>query len=69
MTSSRLPFYTMTIMDRARKKTHTQSDSYPNDHCDPMNFPNWKKGALTLMVALATLAVAFVSSAYTDGVD
>jgi len=40
-----------------------------NDHRDPMNFPQWKKWATTLLVAFATLAVAFVSSAYTGGVD
>lgn len=52
----------------------TEEDPYrvefiPNDPRDPMNFPQWKKWALTLMVAFATLAVAFVSSAYTGGVN
>ena len=34
-----------------------------------MNFPQWKKWAITLLVAFATLAVAFVSAAYTGGVN
>lgn len=34
-----------------------------------MNFTDNKKWALTMMVAIATLAVAFVSSAYTGGID
>lgn len=33
-----------------------------------MGFAMWKKWAITLLVAFATLAVAFVSSAYTGGV-
>ena len=41
----------------------------PNDHRDPMNFPQWKKWMLTLLVAFATLAVSFASSAYTGGVN
>ena len=36
-----------------------------NDPRDPMNWPDSKKWAITLTVAVATLAVAFVSSAYT----
>lgn len=34
-----------------------------------MGFAMWKKWAITLLVAFATLAVAFVSSAYTGGVN
>lgn len=40
----------------------------PNDARDPMNFSYFKKWAITLLVAFATLAVAFVSSAYSGGV-
>lgn len=34
-----------------------------------MGFPMWKKWAITLLVAFATLALAFVSSAYTGGIE
>lgn len=52
----------------------TEEDPYhvqflPDDPRDPMNFPQWKKWVITLLVAFATLAVAFVSSAYTGGVN
>ena len=52
----------------------TDEDPYrvefiPNDPRDPMGFSMWKKWAITLLVAFATLAVAFVSSAYTGGVE
>ena len=40
----------------------------PNDPRDPMNFSMVKKWSITLLVAVATLAVAFVSSAYTGGI-
>lgn len=41
----------------------------PNDKRNPMRFPIWKKWAITLLVAFATLAVSFVSSAYTGGIQ
>lgn len=41
----------------------------PNDKRNPMRFPKWKKWAITLLVAFATLAVSFVSSAYTGGIQ
>ena len=41
----------------------------PNDPRDPMGFNFFTKWAITLLVAFATLAVAFVSSAYTGGVN
>lgn len=52
----------------------TEDDPYrveflPGDERDPQNFSNLKKWSITLLVAIATLAVAFVSSAYTGGVD
>ncbi|RMZ79745.1 hypothetical protein DV738_g3275, partial [Chaetothyriales sp. CBS 135597] len=40
----------------------------PNDPRDPMNFPQWKKWLIVADVAIATLAVAFVSTAYTGAV-
>lgn len=52
----------------------TQDDPYvveylPHDRRNPMLFPMWKKWVITILVALATLAVAFVSAAYTGGVN
>ena len=41
----------------------------PNDPRDPMGFSFFTKWAITLLVAFATLAVAFVSSAYSGGVN
>lgn len=41
------------------------------DKCDPRNpqlYPMWKKWSLTVLVAWATLCVAFSSSAYSGGV-
>lgn len=40
-----------------------------NDPRNPMLWPKWYKWVLTQLVAVATLAVAFVSSAYTGGLD
>lgn len=40
-----------------------------NDPRNPMLFAMWKKWSLTMLVAIATLAVAFVSSAYSGGVS
>jgi len=52
----------------------TEDDPYvvdfiPNDRRNPMGFPKWKKWMITTLEAIATLAVAFVSSAYTGGID
>ncbi|KAI9880870.1 MAG: MFS siderochrome iron transporter 1 [Pleopsidium flavum] len=52
----------------------TEKDPYlvefiPDDPRNPMLFPMWKKWTLTILVAVATLAVAFVSSAYTGGIS
>ena len=51
----------------------TQSDPYivefiPNDPRNPMHFSQTKKWAITILVSIATLAVAFASSAYTGPV-
>jgi hypothetical protein len=52
----------------------TEDDPYvvtwiDNDPRNPMLYSFWKKWALTMLVAFATLAVAFVSSAYSGGAD
>ncbi|KAK5269206.1 MFS siderochrome iron transporter 1 [Exophiala xenobiotica] len=52
----------------------TEEDPYvvefiPNDPRNPMEFSQVKKWFITLTVAIATLAVAFVSSAYSGGAD
>ncbi|KAJ4418853.1 hypothetical protein N0V82_005299 [Gnomoniopsis sp. IMI 355080] len=52
----------------------TEQDPYivswlDNDPVNPMNYPAIKKWGITMLVALATLAVAFVSSAYSGGVE
>lgn len=39
-----------------------------DDPRNPMNYPTMVKWAITMLVAVATLAVAFVSSAYSGGV-
>lgn len=44
-------------------------DWIPNDPGNPMLFPQTKKWFITALVAIATLAVAFVSSAYSGGID
>lgn len=43
-------------------------DFIPNDPRDPMGFTFFTKWAITLIAAFATLAVSFVSSAYSGGV-
>jgi hypothetical protein len=43
-------------------------DFLPEDPRNPMTFAQWKKWLITLLQALATLAVAFVSTAYSGGV-
>ena len=40
----------------------------PNDPRNPMNWPQWKKWCIVFDVAVATLAVAFVSTAYTGSI-
>ncbi|MCJ1407456.1 MFS siderochrome iron transporter 1 [Ptychographa xylographoides] len=52
----------------------TDEDPYvvefiPNDPRNPMGFSMLKKWTLTMLVAFATLAVAFASSAYTGGIE
>lgn len=65
---------TPAVLNHKYNGSGTEEDPYrvefiPNDPRDPMGFAMWKKWAITLLVAFATLAVAFVSSAYTGGVN
>ncbi|KAH7374174.1 major facilitator superfamily domain-containing protein [Cadophora sp. MPI-SDFR-AT-0126] len=51
----------------------TEDDPYrvefiTNDPRNPIGFPLWKKWLITVLVAVATLAVAFSSSAYTGSI-
>ena len=43
-------------------------DFLPEDDSNPLQYPQHKKWAITLLQALATLAVAFASTAYSGGV-
>lgn len=61
---------TPAVLNHHYKGSGTEEDPYlaefiPHDPRNPMGFPMWKKWTITLMVAFATLAVSFVSSAYT----
>lgn len=52
----------------------TEEDPYvvvwiDKDPRNPMLLAQWQKWGLTMLVSIATLAVAFVSSAYTGGID
>lgn len=52
----------------------TEDDPYavtwiPDDPRNPLNFSSVRKWALTTLVAIATLAVALLSSAYTGGME
>lgn len=60
------------VLNHRYRGSGTEEDPYvveylPNDPRNPMLWPDWKKWALTVSVAIATLAVAFVSTAYTSG--
>ncbi|EXJ87410.1 hypothetical protein A1O3_04370 [Capronia epimyces CBS 606.96] len=57
------------VLHHEYKGSGTEDDPYivefiPNDPRNPMEFSQLKKWVLTMTVAIATLAVAFVSSAY-----
>jgi len=65
---------TQEIIDYPYPGSGTEEDPYavtwiPNDPRNPMNFSEFKKWSFTMIVAIATLAVALVSSAYTGGVE
>lgn len=58
------------VLNHSYKGSGTDEDPYvvefiPGDPRNPMGWSQWKKWALTVTVAIATLAVAFVSTAYT----
>lgn len=64
---------TTEVAEYEYKGSGTAEDPYlvqwiPNDPRDPMLFSTGKKWFITMTVALATLAVALVSSAYTGGI-
>ncbi|ODM18666.1 hypothetical protein SI65_05283 [Aspergillus cristatus] len=64
---------TQEIIDYPYPGSGTDEDPYvvtwmPNDPRNPMLFSQWKKWTITMLVAIATLAVALVSSAYTGGI-
>lgn len=44
-------------------------DFLPNDASNPQQYPQSKKWTITMLQALATLAVAFVSTAYSGGLS
>lgn len=61
------------VMNHPYRGSGTVEDPYvvewiPNDRRNPMDWPQWKKWVITMTMALATLAVSLVSSAYTGGV-
>lgn len=65
---------TQEIIDYDYPGSGTDEDPYavtwiPDDPRNPMNFSQLYKWSLTMLVAIATLAVALVSSAYTGGVE
>ncbi|KAI9735298.1 MAG: MFS siderochrome iron transporter 1 [Claussenomyces sp. TS43310] len=64
---------TQRVLNHDYAGSGTEADPYvvrflPNDPRNAMNFQPWRKWMITLLVAFATLAVAFVSSAYSGGV-
>lgn len=66
-------FVTPKVLNHNYAGSGTDDDPFvvefiPNDPRDPMNFSNFKKWSITLLVAFATLAVSFVSSAYSGSV-
>ncbi|KAI9731935.1 MAG: hypothetical protein M1834_004386 [Cirrosporium novae-zelandiae] len=66
-------FVTKEVLEYKYAGSGTEEDPYlveflHNDPRNPMRWPTWKKWFVTLTVAVATLAVAFVSSAYSGGI-
>ncbi|KAJ5945028.1 hypothetical protein N7516_005196 [Penicillium verrucosum] len=64
---------TQEIIDHPYPGSGTEEDPFevtwiPNDPRNPMNFSEVKKWTFTMLVAVATLAVSLVSSAYTGGI-
>jgi multidrug resistance protein len=61
------------VLNHKYRGNGTKDDPYlvefiPNDPRNPMNWPDWKKWFITMSVAFATLAVAFVSTAYSGAI-
>jgi hypothetical protein len=61
------------VINASYKGAGTQTDPYivtwiDDDPVNPMNYPQWLKWMIVSLVAIATLAVAFVSSAYSGGI-
>jgi multidrug resistance protein len=68
-----LAVLTPAVLDYPYRGSGTDKDPYlvefiHHDPRNPMTFPHWKKWGITIVMAIATLAVAFVSSAYSGGV-
>ncbi|CAP93898.1 hypothetical protein E8E15_007726 [Penicillium rubens] len=65
---------TQEIIDHPYPGSGTDEDPFavtwiPDDPRNPMNFSEVKKWTFTMIVAIATLAVSLVSSAYTGGIQ
>lgn len=63
---------TQAVLDHPYPGSGTDEDPFavtwiPEDPRNPMNWSEVKKWTFTMLVAIATLAVALVSSAYTGG--
>jgi hypothetical protein len=61
------------IINHPYKGSGSEDDPYlvtwiDNDPVNPMNYSLGLKWSITMLVAIATLAVAFVSSAYSGGI-
>jgi len=62
------------VINASYKGAGTETDPYivtwiDEDPVNPMNYPQWLKWMIVSLVAIATLAVAFVSSAYSGGIE
>ena len=62
------------VLDYDYNGAGTEDDPFvvefiPDDPRDPMNFSPILKWTITVLVAFATLAVAFASSAYSGGIE
>ena len=65
---------TQEIIDWPYDGSGTEDDPFTvvwidDDPRNPMLYSTWKKWGLVLLVAVATLAVSFISSAYSGGVQ
>lgn len=64
---------TSAVLNYPYRGSGSEQDPYlvefiPHDPRNPMAFAHWKKWTITIIMAIATLAVAFVSSAYSGGI-